>query len=115
MLTADKDPAEEQSLQSPTTSTTPAPTLNFSVNAILSGGGCSNGRSYSTSSNSSTNSNGSIGAGYRRQVMSHQQSIYDTGQQHNQHLASAAFLRITAAAVASSTSGKFCTESLLSE
>lgn len=95
---------------SSSTSTTPA--LNFSVNAILGGGGCSNGRSNSTSSNCSTGSNGSNGSsgtGYGAKTVSHQQIVYDTEQQHNQHLASAAFLRITAAAAAasaSSTSGK---------
>lgn len=137
MLTADKNPVEEPPLRplapisiylpatmnhlkqsaplqasAAQTASSPAPSLNFSVNAILSGGGgCSNGRSHSTSSNcSSTSSNGSSGtAGYGGQVAaSRQQSIYDTGQQPNQHLASAAFLRITAAAAASaaSTSGK---------
>jgi len=94
------------------TSATPASSLNFSVNAILSSGGYSNGRSNSTSSNCSTGSNGSNGSsgtGCGGKVMTHQQIVYDTGQQHNQHLASAAFLRITAAAAAasaSSTSGK---------
>lgn len=94
------------------TSSTPVSSLNFSVNAILSSGGCSNGRSNSTSSNCSTGSNGSNisgGTGYAGKIMTHQQNIYDTGQQHNQHLASAAFLRITAAAAAasaSSSSGK---------
>lgn len=104
-----------QTLTQPPTSTsnTPVSSLNFSVNAILSGGGCSNGRSNSTSSNCSTGSNGSnrsSGTGYGGKIMLHQQNIYDTGQQHNQHLASAAFLRITAAAAAasaSSPSGEF--------
>jgi len=101
--------ALQSSTQTPTsTSTTPVSSLNFSVNAILSGGGgCSNGRSNSTSSNCSTGSNGSNGSsgfGYGRKIMPHQQNIYDTGQQHNQHLASAAFLRITAAAAAASAS-----------
>ncbi|XP_026817786.1 mucin-21-like isoform X2 [Rhopalosiphum maidis] len=89
------------------TSTTPVSSLNFSVNAILSGGGCSNGRSNSTSSNCSTGSNGSNGSsgfGYGGKTIVHQQNIYDTGQQHSQHLASAAFLRITAAAAAASAS-----------
>lgn len=106
--------APQISTQPPTsTSNTPASSLNFSVNAILSGGGCSNGRSNSTSSNCSTGSNGSnrsSGTGYGGKIMLHQQNIYDTGQQHNQHLASAAFLRITAAAAAasaSSPSGEF--------
>uniref|UniRef100_A0A2H8TW50 Homeobox protein DBX1-B n=1 Tax=Melanaphis sacchari TaxID=742174 RepID=A0A2H8TW50_9HEMI len=100
--------AQQTSTQTPTlTSTTPVSSLNFSVNAILSGGGCSNGRSNSTSSNCSTGSNGSNGSngfGFGGKMVPHQQNIYDTGQQHNQHLASAAFLRITAAAAAASAS-----------
>lgn len=97
----------QTSIQPPTsTPNTPVSSLNFSVNAILSGGGCSNGRSNSTSSNCSTGSNGSnrSSTGYGGKIMLHQQNIYDTGQQHNQHLASAAFLRITAAAAAASAS-----------
>lgn len=94
--------------------TTPSvSSLNFSVNAILNGGGYTNGRSHSTSSNCSTGSNGSNGSsvtGYAGKIMAHQQNNYDASQQHNQHLASAAFLRITAAAAAasaaSSPSGK---------
>lgn len=100
--------APQTSIQPPTSiSNTPVSSLNFSVNAILSSGGCSNGRSNSTSSNCSTGSNGSnrsSGTGYGGKMMLHQQNIYDTGQQHNQHLASAAFLRITAAAAAASAS-----------
>lgn len=87
-------------------STTPVSSLNFSVNAILSGGGYSNGRSHSTSSNCSTGSNASNGSstGYGGKIISHQQNMYDTDPHHNQHLASAAFLRITAAAAAASAS-----------
>jgi len=100
--------ALQTSTQTPiSTPSTPVSSLNFSVNAILSGGGCSNGRSNSTSSNCSTGSNGSNGSsgfGYGGKLMPHQQNIYDTGQQHSQHLASAAFLRITAAAAAASAS-----------
>jgi len=100
--------ALQTSTQTPiSTSTMPVSSLNFSVNAILSGGGCSNGRSNSTSSDCSTGSNGSNGSssyGYGGKMMPHQQNIYDTGQQHSQHLASAAFLRITAAAAAASAS-----------
>jgi len=101
--------ALQTSTQTPiSTSTMPVSSLNFSVNAILNGGGCSNnGRSNSTSSDCSTGShgsNGSSGFGYGGKMMPHQQNIYDTGQQHNQHLASAAFLRITAAAAAASAS-----------
>lgn len=100
--------ALQTSTQTPiSTSTMPVSSLNFSVNAILSGGGCSNGRSNSTSSDCSTGSNGSNGSsgyGYGGKMMLHQQNIYDTGQQHSQHLASAAFLRITAAAAAASAS-----------
>lgn len=88
------------------TSTTSVSSLNFSVNAILSGGGYSNGRSHSTSSNCSTGSNASNGSspGYGGKIISHQQNMFDTDQHHNQHLASAAFLRITAAAAAASAS-----------
>lgn len=97
-----------------TTPTTAVSSLNFSVNAILSSGGCSNGRSNSTSSNCSTGSNGSSCSGGHGGIpMLHHQNIYDTGQiQQNQHLHSAAFLRMTAAAAAAaqamtaSSSGK---------
>ncbi|VVC24069.1 Hypothetical protein CINCED_3A012810 [Cinara cedri] len=86
-------------------STTPVSSLNFSVNAILSGGGYSNSRSHSTSSNCSTGSNVSNGSspGFGGKIISHQQNMFDTDH-HNQHLASAAFLRITAAAAAASAS-----------
>lgn len=94
--------------------TTAVSSLNFSVNAILSSGGCSNGRSNSTSSNCSTGSNGSsCSGGQGGMSILHHQNIYDTGQiQQNQHLHSAAFLRMTAAAAAAaqamtaSSSGK---------
>lgn len=88
-------------------STPSASSLNFSVNAILNGGGYTNGRSHSTSSNCSTGSNGSNASsitGYAGKMMAHQHNNYDTSQQHNQHLASAAFLRITAAAAAAASS-----------